>query len=132
WIALVASLSGLLTEVNSIIGASLAAEVSVHAVTALAMATIVALALRHLRTPAATPAKDAPTASAADDSKTDAGIPSDAPAPSERPVWLGLLVACAGIAVVATVLMVAFGFVALAGTLTRQMLWTGVVFATTY
>lgn len=135
WIALVASLSGLLTEVNSIIGASLAAEVSVHAVTALAMATIVALALRHLRAPATTavaPAKGAPTASAADDSKTDAGIPSDAPAPSERPVWLGLLVACAGIAVVATVLMVAFGFVALAGTLTRQMLWTGVVFATTY
>jgi len=135
WIALVASLSGLLTEVNSIIGASLAAEVSVHAVTALAMATIVALALRHLRAPATTavaPAKGAPTDSAADDSKTDAGIPSDAPAPSERPVWLGLLVACAGIAVVATVLMVAFGFVALAGTLTRQMLWTGVVFATTY
>ncbi|MFN3436605.1 MAG: DUF3772 domain-containing protein [Acidovorax sp.] len=145
WIAILASLSGLITEVNSIIGASLAAEVSVHAVTALAMATIVALALRHLRAPAATPgttattastaaapAQDAPTASAADDRKTDAGGPSDAPDLSERPVWLGLLVACAGIAVVATVLMVAFGFVALAGTLTRQMLWTGVVFATTY
>ncbi len=139
WIAILASLSGLITEVNSIIGASLAAEVSVHAVTALAMASIVALALRHLRTPAptlattaATPAKDGATDSAADESQTDAGSPSDAPAPSERPVWLGLLVACAGIAIVATVLMVAFGFVALAGTLTRQMLWTGVVFATTY
>jgi len=139
WIAILASLSGLITEVNSIIGASLAAEVSVHAVTALAMASIVALALRHLRTPAPTlattaarPAKDGATDSAADESQTDAGSPSDAPAPSERPVWLGLLVACAGIAIVATVLMVAFGFVALAGTLTRQMLWTGVVFATTY
>lgn len=152
WIALVASLSGLITEVNSIIGASLAAEVSVHAVTALAMATVVACALRHLRTPApataqstapasastppSTPANDTPIDtpidSGADDSKNDAGSATDAAESSERPVWLGLLVACAGIAIVATVLMVAFGFVALAGTLTRQMLWTGVVFATTY
>ncbi len=132
WIALVASLSGLVTEVNSIIGASLAAEVSVHAVTALAMATLVACALRHLRTPAAASTKDTPIDTAADDSKNDADIASDAAGLSERPVWVGLLVACAGIAIVATVLMVAFGFVALAGTLTRQMLWTGVVFATTY
>ncbi|MDP3227359.1 MAG: DUF3772 domain-containing protein [Acidovorax sp.] len=132
WIALVASLSGLVTEVNSIIGASLAAEVSVHAVTALAMATLVACALRHLRTPAAASTKDTPIDTAADDSKNDVDIASDAAGLSERPVWVGLLVACAGIAIVATVLMVAFGFVALAGTLTRQMLWTGVVFATTY
>lgn len=126
WIALAAALSGLVTEVNRIIGASLAAEVSVHAVTALTMATIVACALRHLRAPAAAPSKDTPADG--DDSVVE---PMDE-ALQTRPVWLGLLVACAGIAVVATVLMVAFGFVALAGTLTRQMLWTGVVFATTY
>ena len=137
WIAILASLSGLITEVNSIVGASLAAEVSVHAVTALAMATLVACALRQLRTPVAaltkdTPVKETPTDSAAGDGKNDAGTASDAAGLSERPVWVGLLVACAGIAIVATVLMVAFGFVALAGTLTRQMLWTGVVFATTY
>ena len=132
WVAILASMSGLITEVNSIIGASLAAEVSVHAVTALAMATLVACALRHVRTPAAAPTKDTPVDTAADDSKNDAGTASDAAGLSERPVWVGLLVACAGIAIVATVLMVAFGFVALAGTLTRQMLWTGVVFATTY
>lgn len=40
--------------------------------------------------------------------------------------------AAAGVATLATVLLVVFGYVALAGTLTRQMLWTGVVFATTY
>ncbi len=137
WIAILASLSGLITEVNSIVGASLAAEVSVHAVTALAMATLVACALRHLRAPALapsndTPAKDTPTDSAADGGNNSAGNAQDAAALSERPIWVGLLVACAGIAIVATVLMVAFGFVALAGTLTRQMLWAGVVFATTY
>lgn len=134
WIAIVASLSGLVTDVNRIIGASLAAEVSVHAVTALAMATIVACALRHLRAPAVAPSADLPANGADDASQapqaTQAVQPPQLPEP--RPVWLGLLVACAGISVVATVLMVAFGFVALAGTLSRQMLWTGVVFATTY
>ena len=146
WIALMAALSGLMTEVNSIIGASLAAEVSVHAVTALGMATIVALALRHLRMPPAkpapttesTPGKDTPADSAAKDTPKDGGDAATAaaaaatPTAIEQPVWVGLLVACAGITIVVTVLMVAFGFVALAGTLTRQMLWTGVVFATTY
>ena len=131
WIAIVASLSGLVTDVNRIIGASLAAEVSMHAVTALAMATIVACALRHLRAPAAAPSADLP-ANDADDASQATQAVQTAQLPEPRPVWLGLLVACAGISVVATVLMVAFGFVALAGTLTRQMLWTGVVFATTY
>ena len=135
WIALVASLSGLVTEVNRIIGASLAAEVSVHAVTALAMAVIVGSALRHLRAPtapAAAAAGGATPASAPDgDSSADDAVTTTTEA-QERPVWVGLLVACSGMAVVATVLLVVFGFVALAGTITRQMLWTGVVFATTY
>ncbi len=112
WIACVAALSALVTEVNSIIGASLAAEVTVHAVSALLIAAIVMLALRHLRTPE--PACDA----------------EELPIP--RPLWVGLLVACAGLASLATVALAASGFVALAGTLARQMVWTGVVFATTY
>ncbi|WP_422845579.1 DUF3772 domain-containing protein [Acidovorax sp. M2(2025)] len=128
WVALLAAFSGLATEVNSLVDASLAAEVSVHAATALLLAATVALALRHLRAPAS----------------GDAGAPAQAPAPgpgtdpaadgsaAPRPLWVGLLVAAAGAAVVATVLMVALGYIALAGTLTRQMLWTGVVFATTY
>ena len=134
WIAIVASVSGLLTEVNSIVGASLAAEVSVHAVTALLLSAIVALALRHLR---ASPPSTAPHAAAASAGTTggDASESAQPPAAAEaapRPLWVGLVVAAAGVAIVATVLMVVFGYVALAGTLTRQMLWTGVVFGTTY
>lgn len=132
WVAIVAAVSGLLTEVNSIVGASLAAEVSVHAATALLLSALVALALRHLRA--------SPPAGSADGSDGDgahagnAGNAGDAE-PAEaasRPLWVGLLVAAAGVATMATVLMVVFGYVALAGTLTRQMLWTGVVFGTTY
>lgn len=131
-VAIVAAVSGLLTEVNSIVGASLAAEVSVHAATALLLSALVALALRHLRA--------SPPAGSADGSDGDgahagnAGNAGDAE-PAEaasRPLWVGLLVAAAGVATMATVLMVVFGYVALAGTLTRQMLWTGVVFGTTY
>lgn len=129
WVAIVAAVSGLLTEVNSIVGASLAAEVSVHAATALLLSALVALALRHLRA--------SPPAGSADGSDGDgahagnAGEAEPAEAAS-RPLWVGLLVAAAGVATMATVLMVVFGYVALAGTLTRQMLWTGVVFGTTY
>ncbi len=129
WIAIVASVSGLLTEVNSIVGASLVAEVSVHAVTALLLSGIVALALRHLR---ASPGPAAPDAAVGEGGNAGGNAGDAAPAETTRPLWVGLLVAAAGVAIVATVLMVAFGYVALAGTLTRQMLWTGVVFGTTY
>ena len=129
WIALVAALSGLITQVNSIIGASLAAEVSVHAVSALAMAVIVGSALRHLRAPGLSATDGAAPEDALEGSHPDGSNPLPA---QDRPLWVGLLVACAGIAVAAAVLLVVVGFVALAGTLTRQMLWTGVVFATTY
>ncbi|WP_234642100.1 DUF3772 domain-containing protein [Delftia tsuruhatensis] len=112
WIAGVAALSALVTEVNSIIGASLAAEVTVHATSSLLIPVIVMLALRHLRTPQ--PACDSEEL------------------PTPRPLWVGLLVACAGLASIATITLAASGFVALAGTLARQMVWTGVVFATTY
>ena len=123
-LAIVASCSGVVTEVNRIVGASLAAEVTVHAASALLLSAIVALALRHLR-----PGIAGTAANAAPSIPADANAAVDAP---PRPIWVGLLVAAAGVAIVATVLMVVFGYVALAGTLTRQMLWTGVVFATTY
>lgn len=129
-VAIVASVSGVITEINSLVGASLAAEVTVHAASALLLSAIVALALRHLRPgpPAAADAAAAETGPAGD----SATAPASADAPPPRPIWVGLLVAAAGVAIVATVLMVVLGYVALAGTLTRQMLWTGVVFATTY
>lgn len=128
WVAVLAAFSGLATEVNNIVGASLAAEVTVHAATALLLSTTVALALRHLRAP---PASGAQAHGAADGTGAAPATVTDAP-PAPRPLWVGLLVAAAGVAVVSTLLMVALGYIALAGTLTRQMLWTGVVFATTY
>ncbi len=126
-IGIVAALSALVTDINSIIGASLAAEVSVHVVSALLVAGLMALALRHLRTPSAPAA--VPEAGGADGAD---GADAAAPAAEPRPVWVGLVVACANLATVAIALMVAVGYVALAGTLARQMVWTGVVFATTY
>ncbi|WP_440108280.1 DUF3772 domain-containing protein [Acidovorax sp. BL-A-41-H1] len=127
WLAIFASLSALVTEVNSLIGASLAAEVAVHVVTALGISVVAALALRHLRAVPAPAAEPAVVAQPAD--ATDTGQAATAP---QRPLWVGLLVAGAGIGIAATVLLVALGYVALAATLARQMLWTGLVFATTY
>ncbi|RYF01787.1 MAG: mechanosensitive ion channel family protein, partial [Comamonadaceae bacterium] len=126
WLAIVAAVGGLVTEINSIIGASLAAEVTAHAVVALLVSVIATCTLRHLRAPAATAA---PADAAAN---TDAAAATAAPAAASRPIWVGLLIACAGVATTATVVLVAFGYVALAGTLARQMVWTGVVFATAY
>src|SRR5256885_6940351 len=45
------------------------------------------------------------------------------PAPP-RPLWVGLLVACAAVASIATIALAVTGYVALAGTLARQMVWT--------
>lgn len=122
WVAIVASVSALATEINGLIGASLALEVSVHAATAMAVAAIVALVLRQLRVSRPAPEPVARSSAAA-----------DAPAGAlVRPVWLSVLIACAGVAAAAAVVAVALGYIALAGTITRQMLWTGVVLTTAY
>nr|WP_231940695.1 DUF3772 domain-containing protein [Acidovorax sp. RAC01] len=133
WLAVFAALSALVTEVNSLIGASLAAEVAVHVVTALGISVVTALALRHLRAAPAVADEAGVPAAPADgaDGAEGAAVPEAASAAS-RPVWVGLLVAVAGAAMGITVLLVAFGYVALAATLARQMLWAGLVFATTY
>ncbi|RYF07178.1 MAG: mechanosensitive ion channel family protein [Comamonadaceae bacterium] len=129
WLAIIAAFGGLITEVNSIVGASLAAEVTAHAVTALLVSVVVTCILRQLRAPAATAA---PTEGAANADAAAAPAAAAAPPASSRPIWVGLLIACAGVATTAIVLLVAFGYVALAGTISRQMVWTGVVFATAY
>ena len=120
WIAALSALGGLVTQVNAIVGASLAAEVLVHAVSAVLLSVTVAVALGRLRA--------TPQAADAADGATDA-------APAEkagRPLWVGLILASAGLAAAAAALAVLLGFVALGGTLARQMVWSGVVFATTY
>ncbi|WOI47995.1 DUF3772 domain-containing protein [Acidovorax sp. BLS4] len=123
WIALVAITSGLITEINTAVGASLAAEVTTQAVTALLVALIAIACLRHLHTPRTT-AKDGAAEGGSEAAEAAAAPP--------RPLWVGLLVACAGFASVATLVLVALGFVALASTLARQMVWSAIVFATAY
>lgn len=113
WIAALSAFGGLLAELNAIVGASLAAEVLVHSVTALALSITVASALGHMRA--------APGAAAS--------APEDDTA---RPLWVGLILAGAGLAVAATALAVALGYVALGGLLARQMVWSGVVLAASY
>ncbi|MBS0292517.1 MAG: mechanosensitive ion channel family protein [Proteobacteria bacterium] len=110
WIAALSAFGGLMAELNAIVGASLAAEVLVHAVTALLLSFTVASALSHMRTMPGT----------ADEGE------------AARPQWVGLILACAGLGVAVTVLAVALGYIALAGLLARQMVWSGVVFATSY
>lgn len=132
WLAVFASLSALVTEVNSLIGASLAAEVAVHVVTALGISVVTALALRHLRAAPAAEEAGVPATPADGAAQTEGAAVPEAASAASRPVWVGLLVAGAGAAMGITVLLVAFGYVALAATLARQMLWAGLVFATTY
>ena len=121
WLALTALLGGLIIEVNRVVGASLSAEVSAHTLSALLMALVILCALRHLRAPAA-PAGDAPATE----------TPAQEPPPAPRPIWVGLLVAAAAATAIAILVLLVLGFAALAHMLAGQMVWTGVVFATTY
>ncbi|RAR84217.1 small-conductance mechanosensitive channel [Paracidovorax anthurii] len=119
WIAIVAALSGMVTEINAAVSASLAAEVSIQALSALLVAGVVAAAVRQMNTPVAAASPPAADGEAA-------------ASPPPRPLWVGLLVACAGIGSLAIVVLVAVGFIALAGALARQMVWSGAAFATAY
>lgn len=126
-IAIIAALGGIVTEINAAVSASLAADVTAQACFALLVAAIVAAAVRQLNAPAA-----APAAPATDAAEGQGDAPAASAPPPARPLWVGLLVALAGIASLAVVLLVAFGYIALAGALARQMVWSGVVFATAY
>ncbi len=123
WIAIIAALGGMVTEINAAVGASLAAEITAQACFALLVAAVVAASVRQLNAPLPVPAQE-PAAG-------EDAAPAPA-APPARPLWVGLLVACAGIASLAVLLLVAFGYIALAGALARQMVWSGVAFATAY
>ncbi len=120
WLALLSAASTLAVDVNAIIGASLAAEVFTHALFALLIPAMVALLLVSARQrPDGAP--PAPTAA-----------PDGTALMNVRPLWLGALLAGAALAVLAAVLALLLGYVALAGMLARQTVWFGVVFATTY
>jgi potassium efflux system protein len=116
--AAVAVLGGVLNSLHNAVGASLAAEVTTHALTALGLALITWSLLRHVR-----PATRA-TAHAAAQASTGNG--------TTRPPWIALITTAASLAMLATLVLMALGFVALSSMVARQMLWAFVVFTTTY
>jgi potassium efflux system protein len=119
WIALLSAGGALVAEVNAVASASVAIEALTLTVFSLLVAVSVSTALRHAR------ARDARSP----DTSDTPGAPDGTPA---RPLWLGLLLACAAVAVVAILVAAALGFVVLSGLVARQMVWSGVVFATVY
>nr|WP_280813540.1 DUF3772 domain-containing protein [Variovorax sp. TBS-050B] len=110
-VALVAALAWAPARINALVDASFAAVVATHVLTALVLTALVGtvvLRLKALRADAA-----------------EAGLP-------ERPMWVGLLVACIGVVVVAIWVLVAAGYVALGSFLASQLTWSGIVAASFY
>jgi len=110
-VAAVAALAWAPVEINALVEASFAAVVATHVLTALVLTALVAAVLQRLRPLRA----DTP----------DADLP-------ERPMWVGLLVACIGILMVAIWVLVGLGYVALASFLASQLTWSGIVAAAFY
>ena len=114
----VAALGGVVNSLHNAVGASLATEVTTHAATALGIALITWSLLRHVR-----PATRA-TAHAAALTETGNSAP--------RAPWIALITAAATLAMLATLVLMALGFVALSSMVASQMLWAFVVFTTAY
>lgn len=110
-VALVAALAWTPAEINQLVNASFAAVVATHVLTALVLTALVGAVIYRLKALRA----DAP----------EAGLP-------ERPMWVGLLVACIGVLIVTIWVLVAVGYVALASFLASQLTWSGIVAAAFY
>ncbi len=127
WIALLSAVGSAAVDVNAIIGVSLSGEVFTHALVALSLSLAMGMLLARTRrrvvrvtTPTPAAGEPQPALAAAD------------PQIEVRPLWLAVVLAAAGLAVLAALVALALGYVALAGMLARQSVWSGVVFATTY
>ncbi|WP_436301129.1 DUF3772 domain-containing protein [Variovorax paradoxus] len=110
-VAAVAALAWAPVEINALVEASFAAVVATHVLTALVLTALVGAVLHRLRPMRA----DTPDAD-----------------PPERPMWVGLLVACIGVLMVAIWVLVGVGYVALASFLASQLTWSGIVAAAFY
>lgn len=110
-VALVAALAWTPAEINQLVNASFAAVVATHVLTALVLTALVGAVIYRLKALRA----DAP----------EAGLP-------ERPMWVGLLVACIGVLIVTIWVLVAVGYVALGSFLASQLTWSGIVAAAFY
>ena len=129
-LALVAALSWLPAQVNTLVNASLAAVIATHAFTALALTALGGLLLVRLRQPRA------PAAATAQPSRTTATPPpasslSDADLPRQAP-WVGY--AMGGLTLLLVVIggLLAVGYVALASFLASQLTWAAVIGAAGY
>lgn len=128
WIALLSAAGTLAVDLNAIIGVSLSAEVFTHALVALALSLAMALLLARTRRRVVRVSQ----APAAAQQAAPPAEPQPEPQVEVRPLWLAVVLAAAGLAVLASWVALALGYVALAGLLARQSVWSGVVFATTY
>ena len=126
--ALVSAVVWLPTQVNALVDASFAAILATHAFMAVMLVLLIGGLLLCLRQPPA-PAR-AETAPASD--ATGGPAPTAALAPTERPLWIALLVGGVTLALVVILALVATGYVALASLVAGQLTWTGVVVAAFY
>ncbi|NYE30525.1 small-conductance mechanosensitive channel [Rhodanobacter sp. K2T2] len=108
-----AFLLGLLESVISAIGLSLPATVATRGFVATLIAVLFADALIRL-------------------GKSRRVMLASGEEPSQRPVWVGLIVAAAFVSVGLTLLGVASGYIAFAFFMARQMLWVGVILTALY
>ena len=108
-----AFLLGLLESVISAIGLSLPATVATRGFVATLIAVLFADALIRL-------------------GKSRRIMLASGEEPSQRPVWVGLIVAAAFVSVGLTLLGVASGYIAFAFFMARQMLWVGVILTALY
>ena len=106
-------LLGLLERVNGTIGASLPATVATRGVIALVISGLIGAALLRL-------------------GRTRRTLLAAGVQPTQRPLWIGLLVAGATLGVIVSWLAVATGFIAFAFFVATQMLWGGMVVTTLY
>jgi potassium efflux system protein len=124
--ALVGVLVWVPTQINTLVEASFSAVLTMHMLTALALTALILAMLMSLRGP---PVPLSPTDAA--DSNVDIA-PADTPTPSERPLWVGLLLGAVALVLIVIVLLVLTGYMAFASLLAGQLTWTGLVAAAFY
>ena len=104
---------GVIESINSAIGASLATTVTTRGLLAAMIGLLVGSALLRL-------------------GQSRRATLAAGELPGQRPLWVGLVVAAAFVCVGITLLGVAFGYIAFAFFIARQMLWVGVILTTLY
>ncbi|WP_082754829.1 DUF3772 domain-containing protein [Variovorax sp. PAMC 28711] len=114
-VALVAALVWAPAQINALVDASFAAVVATHVLTALSLTALTGIVLQRLRPLRA-------------EAVTEDGTEK----PAERPMWVGILLACVAVLMVAIWVLVAAGYVAMASFLASQLTWSGIVAAAFY